>query len=93
MKKSLEDIEIMKIHITQTIERGIEFLDALTTYQTEVYDPILKKPFCFNCGDPIEERKAWTGKPYKCDKCKREATNKAERARMALRRNQPHILE
>lgn len=88
MRKSVEDIEIIRIHLTRLIEQAIIFQDALISYQMEVYDPILKEPFCVSCGEPIEARQ-WNGKPWKCDDCKREQINKKERDKRAKTRPTP----
>lgn len=65
----------MKIVLKRFIEQSISFYDSLLEYQKEIYEPMLKEPFCANCGEPVE-RKAWTGKPFKCEPCKRAEVNK-----------------
>lgn len=58
----------------------VKMYDSLLEYQISVVDPILQNPFCSACGDPIERTK-WTGRLWKCERCKKDLQNFKSRER------------
>jgi ribosomal protein L37AE/L43A len=71
-RKSIEDVDLMLSRTKDLIEKAIEFSDALIAFQKEAYEPALKDPFCFRCGEKVERKSQFANLPWHCDKCKTE---------------------
>ncbi len=69
-KKSFEEVEGLKLDLKGHIERCVELYDQLLSYQTNIIEPILKAPFCFRCGESLEEH--LVDKLWKCENCRKE---------------------
>jgi rubredoxin len=71
-RKSIEDVNLMLSRTKDLIEKAIEFSDALIAFQKEAYEPALKEPFCFRCGEKIDKKPPFRDIPWYCPKCKIE---------------------